>query len=243
MPDNRRVERRRRVGTRDTGREWRWLHDAMQEDDAGGKARAEVDHRVRRSSARRGRTLDPTQFGGGVSGTAATQAGGGTFTSRSYSPMPEPSSHMYAQPETPTMTMDLDDQLVSPRFYADFADLIRDDASTSNVQFGGQSYQPQMPEVHLETAAYQPHMTDMHSQPADYQGEYVVDLNVPAGSPLDTWFTMGGTPQSAVGLDHPGDDIGQQAARPTRVRRPARCGTGSHLLGDFHDAARDDRND
>ena len=100
-----------------------------------------------------------------------------------------------------------------------------------------------MPEVHLETAAYQPHMTDMHSQPADYQGEYVVDLNVPAGSPLDTWFTMGGTPQSAIGLDHPGDDIGQQAARPTRVRRPARCGTGSHLLGDFHDAARDDRDD
>ncbi|RYR25504.1 hypothetical protein Ahy_B02g059300 [Arachis hypogaea] len=156
MPDNRCVERRRRVGTRDTGREWRWLHDAMQEDDAGGEARDEVDHRVHRSSARRGRTVDPTQFGGGVSGTAATQAGGGTFTSRSYSPMPEPA-----------LTY--------------FADLIRDDAGTSNVQFGGQSYQPQMPEVHLDTAAYQPHMTDMHSQPADYQGEYVVDLNVPAG--------------------------------------------------------------
>ncbi|RYR28736.1 hypothetical protein Ahy_B01g052898 [Arachis hypogaea] len=158
---------------------------SSQEDDAGGEARAEVDHRVRRSSAKRGRTVDPTQFGVGVSGTAASQAGGGTFTSRSYSPMPEPSSHMYAQPETPTMTMDLDDQL----------------------------------------------------------GEYVVDLNMPAGSPLDTWFTMGGTPQSAIGLDHPGDDIGQQAARPTRVRRPAQCGTGSHLLGDFHDAARDDRDD
>ncbi|RYQ97977.1 hypothetical protein Ahy_B08g094052 [Arachis hypogaea] len=81
MPNNRRVERLRRVGTRDTGREWRWLHDAMQEDDAGGEARAEVDHRVRRSSARRGRTADPTQFGGGVSGTAATEAGGETFTS------------------------------------------------------------------------------------------------------------------------------------------------------------------
>ncbi|RYR48352.1 hypothetical protein Ahy_A07g034381 [Arachis hypogaea] len=142
MPDNRRVERRRRVGTRDTGREWRWLHDAMQEDDASGEARAEVDHCVRRSSARRGRTPDPTQFGGGVK----------------------------------------------------FADLIRDDAGTSNVQFGGQSYQPQMPEVQFETAAYQPHMTEMHSQPPDYQGQYVVDLNVPAGSPLDTWFTMGGTP-------------------------------------------------
>ncbi|QHO57976.1 uncharacterized protein DS421_3g86880 [Arachis hypogaea] len=232
MPDNRRVERRHRVGTRDTGREWRWLRDAMQEDDAGGEARAEVDHRVCRSNARRGSTADATQFGGGVSGIAATEAGGETFTSRSYSQMPE---------LTPMMTMDLDDQLVSPRFYADFAELIRDDAGTSNVQFGGQSYQQQMPEVQMETAAYQPHMTEMHSLPPDYQGQYGVDLNVPASSPLDTWFTMGGTPQSAIGLDHAGDDIGREAARPTRVRRLARCGTGSHLLGDFHDAARDDR--
>ncbi|RYR09316.1 hypothetical protein Ahy_B05g077571 isoform B [Arachis hypogaea] len=232
MPDNRRVERRRRVGTRDTGREWRWLHDAMQEDDAGGDARAEVDHRVRRANARRGRTPDDTQHAGGVSGTAATEAGGDTFTSRAYSQMPE---------FTPTMTMDLDDQLVSPRFYADFAELIGNDAGTSNVQFGGQSYQQQMPDVQMETGAYQPHMTEMHSQPHDYQGQYGVDLNVPAGSPLDTWFTMGGTPQSAYGLDPPRDDVGQEAARPTRVRRPARCGTGSHLLGDFHDVARDDR--
>ncbi|RYR02451.1 hypothetical protein Ahy_B06g081243 [Arachis hypogaea] len=221
MPDNRRVERRRRVGTRDTGREWRWLHDAMQEDDAGGDARDEVDHRVCRANARRGRTLDDTQHAGGVSGTAATEAGGDTFTSRAYSQMPE---------FTPTMTMDLDDQLVSPRFYADFAELIRDDAGTSNVQFGGQSYQQQMPDVQMETGAYQPHMTEMHSQPHDYQGQYGVDLNVPAGSPLDTWFTMGGTPQSTFGLDPPRDDVGQEAARPTRVRRPARCGTGSHLL-------------
>ncbi|RYR13537.1 hypothetical protein Ahy_B04g070476 isoform B [Arachis hypogaea] len=232
MPDNRRVERHRRVGTRDTGREWRWLHDAMQEDDAGGDARAEVDHRVRRANARRGRTPDDTQHAGGVSGTAATEAGGDTFTSRAYSQMPE---------FTPTMTMDLDDQLVSPRFYADFAELIGNDAGTSNVQFGGQSYQQQMPDVQMETGAYQPHMTEMHSQPHDYQGQYGVDLNVPAGSPLDTWFTMGGTPQSAFGLDPPRDDVGQEAARPTRVRRPARCGTGSHLLGDFHDVARDDR--
>ncbi|RYQ85043.1 hypothetical protein Ahy_B10g104531 isoform F [Arachis hypogaea] len=189
MPDNRRVERRRRVGTRDTGRDWRWLHDAMQEDDAGGDARAEVDHRVRRANARRGRTPDDTQHAGGVSGFAATEAGGDTFTSRAYSQMPE---------FTPTMTMDLDDQLVSPRFYADFAELIRDDAGTSNVQFGGQSYQQQMPDVQMETGAYQPQLTEMHSQAHDYQGQYGVDLNVPAGSPLDTWFTMGGHPPVRV---------------------------------------------
>ncbi|QHN96709.1 uncharacterized protein DS421_18g620950 [Arachis hypogaea] len=243
MPDNRRVERRRRVGTRDTGREWRWLDDMMQDNDAGGDARDGGDHRVRRSSARRGRNAGPTQFGGGVSGTAATEAGGDTFTSRSYSSMSEPSSRMYAQPEMPTMTMDLDDQLGSSQFYAEFAAMIRDDAGTSHVQFDTQPYQPQMPDVQFETTAYQPHMTEMHSQPTDYQGQYVVDLNEPPGSLLDTWFTMGGTPQSAFGLDPPVDHVGQEAARPTRVRRPTRCGTGSHLLGDFNDASRDDHDD
>ncbi|RYQ94838.1 hypothetical protein Ahy_B08g089787 [Arachis hypogaea] len=77
MPDNRRVERRRRVGTRDTGREWRWLHDAMQEDDAGGEVRAEVDHRVRRSSARRGRTADPTSLVVGLVGPQRLRLEGG----------------------------------------------------------------------------------------------------------------------------------------------------------------------
>ncbi|RYR48656.1 hypothetical protein Ahy_A07g034712 [Arachis hypogaea] len=240
MPDNRRVERRRRVGTRNTGQEWRWLDDMMQEDDAGGDARDGGDHCVRRSSARRRGTAGATQFGGGVGGNTATEAGGETFTSRSYTPMPEPSSQMYAQPVTPTMTMDLDDQMGSSQFYAEFAVMIRDDAGLSHVQFDAPPYHPQMPDVQFDTATYHPHMTEMQSQAPDYQGQYVVDLNEPAGSPLDTWFTMGGSPQSAFGLDPPVDDAAQEAARPTRVRRPTRCGTESHLLGPFDDAARDD---
>ncbi|RYR67858.1 hypothetical protein Ahy_A03g014310 [Arachis hypogaea] len=53
MPDNWRVERRRRISTRDTGREWRWLDDMMQEDDAGGDGRDPGEHRVRQASTRR----------------------------------------------------------------------------------------------------------------------------------------------------------------------------------------------
>ncbi|RYR74632.1 hypothetical protein Ahy_A02g009357 [Arachis hypogaea] len=53
MPDNRRVERRHRIGTRDTGREWRWLDDMMQEDDAGGDDGGIDEHRVRQAITRR----------------------------------------------------------------------------------------------------------------------------------------------------------------------------------------------
>ncbi|QHN76338.1 uncharacterized protein DS421_19g643020 [Arachis hypogaea] len=53
MPDNRRVERRRRIGTRAIDREWRWLDDMMQEEQVGGDDGGQADHRLRRSSARR----------------------------------------------------------------------------------------------------------------------------------------------------------------------------------------------
>ncbi|RYR07601.1 hypothetical protein Ahy_B05g074993 isoform A [Arachis hypogaea] len=76
---------------------------------------------------------------------------------------------------------------------------------------------------------YRPQPADMLSQVPKTQ--LPVDLNEPAGSPYDTWFGMGGTPPSTVGVGlqeaPPGD------RREARVRRPTRCGTGSHLLGPF----------
>ncbi|RYR46837.1 hypothetical protein Ahy_A07g032679 [Arachis hypogaea] len=227
MPDNRRVERHRRVGTRQSGREWRWIYDMLYEDDAGGEAADVGGHHVRRSSARRRGLEGATQFGGGVSGTTGTETASDTFT----------------QSVTPMMTMDVDDQMGSAQFYSDFTAVFKDDAGPSHVQVDAPPYQSHVPDVLFDTAAYQPHMTEMQSQTPDYQGQYAVDLNQPAGSPLDTWFTMGGTPQSAYGLGPPIDDAVQEAGRPTRVRRPTRCGTGSHLLDPFHDVARDDRDD
>ncbi|RYR73362.1 hypothetical protein Ahy_A02g007718 isoform A [Arachis hypogaea] len=227
MPDNRRVERRRRVGTRESGREWRWIYDMLHEDDAPEEAADVGGHRVRRSSGRRRGPQAATQFGGRASGTTGTETAGDTFT----------------QSFTPTMTMDVDDQMGSAHFYSDFAAVMRDDAGPSHVQVDAAPYQPSAPDVVFDTTAYHPHMTEMQPQVPDFQGQYAVDLNQPAGSPLDTWFTMGGTPQSAYGIAPPVDDAVQVAGRPTRVRRPTRCGTGSHLLDPFEDAARDDTDD
>ncbi|RYQ94525.1 hypothetical protein Ahy_B08g089458 [Arachis hypogaea] len=47
MPDNRRVEQQRRIGTRATDREWRWLDDMIQDDRFGGDGVGHADHRVR----------------------------------------------------------------------------------------------------------------------------------------------------------------------------------------------------
>ncbi|RYQ96748.1 hypothetical protein Ahy_B08g092618 [Arachis hypogaea] len=52
-PDNRQVDRRRRIGTRTTDREWRWLDDRLDEDLVGADDRGVVDHRVPRRRARR----------------------------------------------------------------------------------------------------------------------------------------------------------------------------------------------
>ncbi|RYR33072.1 hypothetical protein Ahy_A10g047628 [Arachis hypogaea] len=51
--DNRRVDRRRRIGTRTTDREWRWLDDRLDEDLAGADHGGVVDYRVPRRRARR----------------------------------------------------------------------------------------------------------------------------------------------------------------------------------------------
>ncbi|RYR19260.1 hypothetical protein Ahy_B03g063992 [Arachis hypogaea] len=47
VPDNRRIERRRCVGTQATDREWRWLDDIIQDDRSYGNGVGHADHRVR----------------------------------------------------------------------------------------------------------------------------------------------------------------------------------------------------
>ncbi|KAL4343917.1 hypothetical protein AHAS_Ahas11G0126300 [Arachis hypogaea] len=66
VPDNRRVERRRRIGTRATDQEWRWLDEMIQDDTAGGDGVGHADHRVRRGCPQRR---------GGASGVASGSPG------------------------------------------------------------------------------------------------------------------------------------------------------------------------
>ncbi|QHN83344.1 uncharacterized protein DS421_20g703960 [Arachis hypogaea] len=63
MPNNKRVERRRRVGTRATDQEWRWLDDMIQDDRSGGDRVGHADHRVRGGR--------PQRRGGSSGGTSA----------------------------------------------------------------------------------------------------------------------------------------------------------------------------
>ncbi|RYQ98693.1 hypothetical protein Ahy_B07g086454 isoform A [Arachis hypogaea] len=200
MPDNRRVERRRCIGTRTTDREWRWLDDIMQEDyGGGGNDRGQVDHRLRRSSARRRAALarrapsvhHDDEAGSSHGHPSTTQAGctaeatmGGTsFTHVSSSQvLHDERTQMFADLATTTLTMDFDDQLARPQLYADFTKLIRDD----DVQ----RYQNPMPGAQSEPPEYRPQPPEIPSQIPDYQ--LPVDLNEPAGSPYDSWFSMGG---------------------------------------------------
>ncbi|QHO52363.1 uncharacterized protein DS421_2g38710 [Arachis hypogaea] len=52
-PDNRRVDRRRRIGTRTTDREWREFADRLEQDVPGAEAGDPVDYRVPRRRGRR----------------------------------------------------------------------------------------------------------------------------------------------------------------------------------------------
>ncbi|RYR52516.1 hypothetical protein Ahy_A06g027427 [Arachis hypogaea] len=63
--------------------------------------------------------------------------------------------------------------------------------------------------------------------------QFGVDLNEPAASPNDPWFTIGGTPGSTFSVVPPHTSPARHGQRPTRMRRPARWGTKSHLIGGF----------
>ncbi|RYQ92722.1 hypothetical protein Ahy_B09g098939 [Arachis hypogaea] len=209
MPDNRRVERRRRIGTRATNREWRWLNDMMQKEQVGGDDGGQADHRLRRSTARRwtargGRALPvhhddevgssrrhPTDTH--VGGTAEASMGGTPFTHVSSSQvLYEYSTQLLADLATTSFTMNLDDQLGGPQFYANFAEMIQGD----DVH----QYQSPIPGGPSDPPKYRPQPADVPSQILETQ--LPVDLNEPAGSPYNTWFGMGGRHHLHLELGH-----------------------------------------
>ncbi|RYQ83398.1 hypothetical protein Ahy_B10g102078 [Arachis hypogaea] len=225
-PDNRRVDRRRRIGTRTTDREWRWLADQLDEGQGVGGQGGDIDHRVPRRRARRhgqrdggGRARGRAPSGeyhsgqdvvgediGGV-GTGMDQ---GTYEVGG-------SSQMFADFTTAAVGMDIDDPVSQSEFFRDIADILGEDDGTH--------YRPQMDEGHSQFAEHQPHVQDV-------QPGLPVDLNEPAPSPLDPWFALGGTPASAFSVVPPQAQVDE---RPRRARRAPLCGTGGHLIGELQD--------
>ncbi|RYR19827.1 hypothetical protein Ahy_B03g064723 isoform E [Arachis hypogaea] len=208
MPDNRRLEWRRRIGTRATNRDWRWLDDMMQEEHVGGDDRGQADHRLRRSSARRrvarGGGAPPIHHGDEAGsfrqhptdthagGTAEASMGGTPFTHVSSSQVLHGcSTQLLADQATTSFTMDLNDQLGGPQFYTNFAEIIRGD----DVH----QYQSLIPGGSSDHTEYRPPPADMPETQVP-ETQLSVDLNELAGSPYDTWFGMGGTPPSAFGV-------------------------------------------
>ncbi|QHO15142.1 uncharacterized protein DS421_10g292360 [Arachis hypogaea] len=211
----------------------------MQEEQVGGNDGGQADHRLRQSSARRraargggapsvhhddeagSSRQHPTDTHAG--GTTEASIGGTPFTHVSSSQVLHGcSTQLLADLAATSFTMNLDDQLGGPQFYADFDEFIQGD----DVH----QYQSPIPGGPSDPTEYRPHPANMPEIQVP-ETQLPVDLNEPAGSPYDTWFGMGGTPPSAFG-------VGAQEAPPgdrraARVRRPTRCGTGSHLLGPF----------
>ncbi|RYR38736.1 hypothetical protein Ahy_A09g043904 [Arachis hypogaea] len=236
-PDNRRVDRCRRIGTRTMDREWRELADRLEEDipraDHGDAANYRVpQRRGRRQTGRDGR--------GGARGRVpsvddqGTQHGVGEDVVGSASAMDQPTydvgssshlfgnvaPHVFAGYTTAAVGMDIDDPVTESEFYRDIADMLIDDDGTH--------YRPQMPDDQSQFADPQPQSDNVLPQLA-------VDLNEPAASPIDPWIPLGGTPASAFStvLAQPSGPAAEQ--RPRRVGRPPLCGTGGHLLGQFDD--------
>ncbi|QHO12633.1 uncharacterized protein DS421_15g508610 [Arachis hypogaea] len=180
IPDNRRLERRRCIGTRATDRNWRWIDDMMQEEQVGGDDGGQADHRLHRSSTRRwaarGGGAPPVhhddEAGSShrhptnthVGGTAEASMGGTPFT-----------------------------HVSSSQFYADFAEIIRGD----DVH----QYQIPIPGGPSDPMEYRPQPADMPETQVP-ETQLPVDLNEPAGSPYDTWFGMGGHHHLHLELGH-----------------------------------------
>ncbi|XP_020975823.1 uncharacterized protein LOC110270599 [Arachis ipaensis] len=103
------------------------------------------------------------------------------------------STQLLADLATTSFTMDLDDQLGGPQFYADFAEIIRGD----DVH----QYQSPIPGGPSDPTEYRPQPADMAETQVP-ETQLPVDLNEPAGSPYDTWFGMGGRHHLHLELGH-----------------------------------------
>ncbi|RYR77724.1 hypothetical protein Ahy_A01g002306 [Arachis hypogaea] len=222
-PDNRRADRRRRIGTQE---------DIPRADHGDAADFCVPRRRGRQQAGRDGR--------GGARGRVpsvddqGTQHGVGEDVVGSASAMDQPTYNVgsssqlfgnvapdaFAGYTTAVVGMDIDDPVTESEFYRDIADMLMDDDGTH--------HRPQMPDD-------QPQFADPQPQTYDVLSQLAVDLNEPAASPTNPWIPLGGTPASAFsGVPaQPSEPAAEQ--RPRRVRRPPLCGTGGHLIGQFDD--------
>ncbi|RYR29532.1 hypothetical protein Ahy_B01g053943 isoform A [Arachis hypogaea] len=235
VPDRRRIERRARVGTRRSQREWIGADLAMDDVEppvrGGGRVRGRGGRR-RVGAAREGAQMP---MGGDVAGVDRAHRGGHEGGSR------VPSDDHTLQESTPW---------VSPSSM--FGDLLASDGIVA--EFGGPHFLDDIRTIMQEDEAAAGRV-----QTTGTQAPLDVDLNEPATIAPPHPFAMGGTPPSAQTIGShsvagPSSSRPVHAARVTprqpvpddsdesiedeeplirrsfRTRVPRRCGTGSHLF-------------
>ncbi|QHO02171.1 uncharacterized protein DS421_13g421560 [Arachis hypogaea] len=208
VPDRRRVERRARVGTRRSQREWRWLERAIDEADEAGRD-------GRRGRGRGGKRRAPVE---GQDGREAGGLGGQGYATR------DPAPHA----EAGLGEVPLGDYLVGVPPYdptpqesrpwvspgSTFSDLL------AGVGFDGDLGSPFFDDI--SAIMHDDEAVPGRSQTTGTQAPLDVDLNEPPSVPPPEYFALGGTPASAhTAGSH--SVAGPSSSRPVHVqpRTPA----------------------
>ncbi|RYQ92749.1 hypothetical protein Ahy_B09g098967 [Arachis hypogaea] len=210
VPDRRRIERRARVGTRQSQREWRWLDQAMEEGDVasrgggrrrgrGGRRRARAavdDHRDHGDDDDHG-----DQHGGGHAGVGGVSPPHGSHGGEWYgsgvgdgSAQGDgglglgPLGDYFVGVPADDHTLHESQPWVSLGML--FSDLLASDGL--DVDFGGSHFLNEISAIMQEDDAAR-----RRGQLTGTQAPLDVDLNEPPSVPVHDYFALGGTPPSA----------------------------------------------
>ncbi|RYR00859.1 hypothetical protein Ahy_B07g088957 [Arachis hypogaea] len=194
VPDRRRVERRARVGTRRSDREWRWLDQAIVEgDEAGGASKGGVipDHGGAGGEGYGSGMGDPTGhvdagLGEGLLGDYFVGVSGHDQTLQESTPWASPG------------TM--------------FSDFLAGDGL--DTDYGGDHFLDEITAIMQEDEA-----TCRGGQTTGTQAHLDVDLNEPPSVPPADYFTLGGTPPSAHTIGSH-SVVGPSSSQPLHVQPP-----------------------
>ncbi|RYQ92509.1 hypothetical protein Ahy_B09g098739 [Arachis hypogaea] len=208
VPDRRRVERRARVGTRRSQRDWRWLDQAMEEDeDASPAGGGQRDQGARRRGCAAGDDHDDDQHGpvggdgagavavAGVSGHGGGQGGewygsgmgDGADTGDAglgSGPLGDyfvgvPAHDQTLQESTPWVSLG-----------SQWADFLASD--TLDADFGGSHFLDKITAIMQEDVSAR-----RRGQTSGTQAPLDVDLNEPPTTSVADHFALGGTPPSS----------------------------------------------
>ncbi|XP_020959583.1 uncharacterized protein LOC110263148 [Arachis ipaensis] len=234
VPDRRRVERRARVGTRRSQRDWRWLEHAMDDDDdagpAGGGRRGQGGRRRGRGVADHpGRDPDDDQHGpvGGdgagtvaVAGVSTHDGGhGGEWYGSGMGDGADPGDaglgsgplgdYFVGVPAHDQPQQEGTPWVIPGSQWSDFLA-----SDTLDTDFGSQQFLEEITAIMQEDVPAR-----RRGQTSGTQAPLDVDLNEPPTASVGDHFGLGGTPPSAYTAAS--ESVARPSAAPIHVMPPA----------------------